>query len=457
MPRLRRELGKLESYAALVGMLVGAGIFSVTSRASNATGPSVILAYLLLAPIVLASAVPYIAFLGSSIGASSGGEYRHIARSFEQPWLSFVCGWLKLISYLGAGAYLAGAFADYVLEAFELEDALHATLRRLVAIAICGLFLVVHLKGVRNFGRVQVWMCALLGLSIVLLVIPGLFAIETDNYRPFFTGEAAGFFSALPLVFFAFAGFESLAQTAGEAQGSGRSLGQVFRRGILGTSLIFLSMSAVAFGVLPAATLAVSQAPMVDVARSYLPFGAEGIVRLGALMAIATSINATLFVPGRLALAMSEDGLLPSALGKIDESSGTPRVGLWLSFLLISALVLVNQVALAVTGAVAALIALYGIHALAYLLLPKLRPELARETDAVLSRRLGAPAALVSVLAMGAMLVTQIRLDIETMRSDGIGARFANENLTASELLLVWAILGAAVFLRRTRRRDRRA
>ena len=46
--RLRRDLGALESYAALIGILIGAGIFTVTSDAGALTGPSVILGYVVL-------------------------------------------------------------------------------------------------------------------------------------------------------------------------------------------------------------------------------------------------------------------------------------------------------------------------------------------------------------------------------------------------------------------------
>ena len=53
--RLRRDLGTLESYAALLGILIGAGIFTVTSYAWSLTGPSVILGYLLLLPVILAT------------------------------------------------------------------------------------------------------------------------------------------------------------------------------------------------------------------------------------------------------------------------------------------------------------------------------------------------------------------------------------------------------------------
>src|SRR5438874_79642 len=41
--RLRRDLGTVESYAALIGILIGAGIFKVTSDAWKLAGPSVIL------------------------------------------------------------------------------------------------------------------------------------------------------------------------------------------------------------------------------------------------------------------------------------------------------------------------------------------------------------------------------------------------------------------------------
>jgi L-asparagine transporter-like permease len=54
---LRRDLGTLESYAALLGILIGAGIFKVTGEAWLLTGPSVILGYLVIAPVILATSV----------------------------------------------------------------------------------------------------------------------------------------------------------------------------------------------------------------------------------------------------------------------------------------------------------------------------------------------------------------------------------------------------------------
>ena len=71
---LRRDLGTVESYAALIGILIGAGIFKVTSDAWALTGPSVILGYFVLAPAILATSVAYSVFISTPLGREPGGD-----------------------------------------------------------------------------------------------------------------------------------------------------------------------------------------------------------------------------------------------------------------------------------------------------------------------------------------------------------------------------------------------
>src|SRR5437667_8584999 len=115
---LRRDLGTVESYAALLGILIGAGIFKVTTDAWALTGPSVILGYFVLAPAVLATSVAYSVFISTPLGREPGGEYTHISRTFGGYGLAFMGVWLTIISYIGALAYLSRAFADYVVQLF---------------------------------------------------------------------------------------------------------------------------------------------------------------------------------------------------------------------------------------------------------------------------------------------------------------------------------------------------
>src|SRR5256886_15432908 len=248
--RLRRDLGTVESYAALIGILIGAGIFKVTSQAWSLTGPSVILGYAVLMPAILATSIPYAAFISTSLGKEPGGEYLHMSRTFGGYAIAFIGAWLKIIAYIGAGAYLASALADYIIELTGRRFS-GSFVHQSLAIGSLFFFYLIHLVGVRWFGRIQVGMCVLLGLSIFVLVIPGLFAIHTANYSPFVTHGISGFALCLAPIFFSYAGFESLAQTSEETKDSTNRFTLVFLRGISASALVFILMSVVAFGVLP--------------------------------------------------------------------------------------------------------------------------------------------------------------------------------------------------------------
>ncbi len=443
---LERGLGSLASYALLVGILVGAGIFRVTSDASLATGPSVVLAHLVLAPVVLATSVAYLVFLSTSLGLEPGGEVLHVARTFGNERLTFLCAWLKVVSYLGAGAYLADALALNVLE-LGAPGAQHGALAaRLLALSLLGAFLAVHLAGVRWLGRVQVVLCLVLAVALAVLVVPGLFAIEPANYRPFFTGGARGFGVALPSLFFAYAGFEALGQAAGEVRDSRTRLPRVFVRGILVTSVIFVSMSAVAFGVLPADEVGASGVPMSRAADAYLPFGGALVVTLGAVAAIATSLNATMLVPARMLWHLAREGRVPRVFGVLHADRRTPVVATCASFAAAALLLLSGRMELALGIAVVALMTLYGVHSLALLALPRRAPALNAEVRVRIPRALQVACASASVLALSALVLLRFAEDARRVAAAPFAARVARLDLTSLELFGLWLALGLVLF-----------
>jgi amino acid transporter len=442
--RLRRDLGTLEAYAALIGILIGAGIFKVTTQSWALSGPSVLLGHLVLAVAVLATSIPYCVFLSTPLGLEPGGEYVHISRTFGGRGVAFVGAWLKCISYIGALAFLSATFADYLA---PLGPGLAGSARTGVALGALVLFYAIHVLGVRWFGRLQVGMLALLGLSIVVLVVPGLFAVRLDHYRPFFTHGLPGFVAALPPLFFAYAGFESLAQTAGEVKDSTRRLPRIFLLGIGGTTLVYLLMSVVSFGVLPGDRLQASAAPMTEVASAYLPAGAAAFVTVGALMAISTSLNATMLVPSRLAVVLAADGLVPAWIGAVSPRTGTPIVALTLTFAASALLLVGGQIALGLNIAVFALVGLYLIHSLTLLLLPARNPALFESVTVPIPRSVQTTAALLSIAAMGALFLVQVRDDLAALASRSVGERFASGSLTAVELSLVWGAVGALLYV----------
>ena len=443
--RLRRDLGTLESYAALIGILIGAGIFQVTSQAWALTGPSVILGYVVLTPAILATSIPYAAYLSTPLGREPGGEYLHISRTLNGFRLAYVGAWLKIISYIGAGAYLANAMAGYLIALSRNRiDAQRFQLP--LALAALVVFYLIHVIGIRWFGRFQVVMSALKCLALLVLIVPGLFVIQSSNYVPFFTHGPSGFGASLLPLFFAYAGFESIAQTAGEVKDSTHRLPKILLKGITVTALFYFFTSVVSFGALPGERLKESSAPMAEVASIYLPEGAIVFVTIGAIAAIMTALNGTIFVPSRLAIMFVEDGLAPRWLGFINRATATPIRGLTLTLLCCALLLVSGQLALALNVAVFALVVLYFIHSLVFLFLPRLNPSLASEIAINLPRRVQQVAAVVSVLSMGLMIWIQLRQDAIVLSTQTLNERIKGQSLTSIELILVWGLVGAGLY-----------
>lgn len=443
--RLRRDLGPIESYATVIGILIGAGIFRVTSDAWAMSGPSVILGYAVLIPAILATSIPYAAYLSTPLGREPGGEYLHISRTLGGYRIAYIGSWLKIISYVGAAAYLANALAGYILS--FADEGVRRSFQLPLGFASLVLFYVIHVIGVRWFGRMQVIMSALKCLALFVLIIPGLFYIRSENYSPFFTHGLTGFASSLLPLFFAYAGFESLAQTAGEVKDSTRRLPGILLKGITATALIYVFTSIVSFGVLPGSSLQGKEAPMAEVASVYLPKGAAIFVAFGAIMAIMTALNGTMLVPSRLAIMFAADKLAPRWLGNVNSKTGTPIIGLTLT-LVASALLLVSgQLSLALNVAVFSLVVLYFIHSLIFLLLPRLNPNLDSEIKLPLSKPMQRTAAIVSVISMGLMIVIQLVRDFEVLGTNSLQERVANHSLTSIELIVAWSIVGAGLYL----------
>ena len=185
---------------------------------------------------------------------------------------------------------------------------------------------------------------------------------------------------------------------------------------------------------------------MAEVASMYLPAGAAAFVTFGAVMAIMTALNGTLLVPSRLAILFVEDGLAPEWIGLINPRTATPVRGLVLTLLACVMLLVSGQFVLALTIAVFALIILYFLHSLVFLLLPRLRPALYRQIDLAMPRWLLTTSAVVSLIAMGSMLLVQTLQDIQTLRTQSLTQRIANRTLTSVELMFAWGAIGVGLY-----------
>jgi hypothetical protein len=109
-------------------------------------------------------------------------------------------------------------------------------------------------------------------------------------------------------------------------------------------------------------------------------------------------------------------------------------------------LVLSKQLSLALNIAVFALVLLYCLHSLAFLILPRSNPKLYAEIGINLPRWLMFGAAWLSVLSMGVLIAVQVMQDVHTLMTQSLRERIAQKALTSLELAILWSAFAAMLY-----------
>ncbi|MEI5907002.1 APC family permease [Bacillus spongiae] len=370
MNKLKRDLNPIHGYALMIGGMIGAGIFVVTGEAAGEAGPSVPFGYVVLFPILLASALSYLIFLSTPLGKSPGGAYIHISRTFNNYFVGFLFMWFQFIALLGVMAIMAISFGEY------LAALLGWTNVSLMATVLLLTFYVLNIVGVKWFGMVQLAMSGILFIAILVLVIPGLFHVNLDNYSPMLPNGMEGFISILPSLFFAYFGFEQIAQAGGEMKNPQKAMPRTMFIGSILTVVIYFLISFVAFGVLPYEQLAGSSSAMIDVAGVYLPAWGKWIVVIGIIMAFATTLNSLVMVVSRILFSFADDHVIPAGFAKVNKRFGTPHVAITVNTAIVLLLIWTQTLGYLLDVSLQGMFLMYIGHAVAMIALPFVRPQL---------------------------------------------------------------------------------
>lgn len=395
---LKRDLSKIENFATIVGMMIGSGIFVAIGEAGKDAGPSTVLAYLLLGPVTLLIVLPYIIYQSTPLGNVTGGAYMHISRTFKNHFLGFIVMWLTWVTYLGVLSVLSISVGRYLQAMIPSLDP------RIVATVCLAVFYLINITGVKQFGRIQSAMFCVLIVAVAVIVFPGLFAVKTAYFTPMMPNGLDGFLKALPILFFAYAGFDALSQTAGETKDARRSLPKIFIFGICTVIFIYAGISTIVFGTAPYETMMKSQAPLVDAARTYLPYGFGGVVvTIAALMAFLTTINACMMVPSRILYAFAQDRVAPRLLSRLNKRFQTPDLSLTINLVLAVILIWTKTIDYLIGISMQAMIILYVTECAAMAFLPYVNKHLWKTVPYRLNSSLVTFAGVVGITALAVL------------------------------------------------------
>ncbi len=138
--------------------------------------------------------------------------------------------------------------------------------------------------------------------------------------------------------------------------------------------------------------------------------------------------------------------MLPAWLGRIWGRTGTPVIGLTLTLAAAVLLLASGQMALALNIAVLALVALYLLHSVALLLLPRRNPALWRQVRSPIPRSWQVAAAVISAASMAGLMAVQAAQDLAVLGRTSLWERVSGLSLTSLELAVGWSLVGAGLY-----------
>jgi APA family basic amino acid/polyamine antiporter len=345
-PRLKRAIGLWMATALVVGNMVGSGIFTLPAVLSGEAGPASIVALVFTGIGAMLLALVF-ANLGRAY-PKTGGPYHYARRAFGD-FVGFQTAWAYWIAAWVGNAAIAVAFAGY-LGVFWGDVNTKKWLAALAAVAAVWLFTLVNIVGARETGWAQVVTTVLKFVPLAVIGIVGLFYIKSGNFTPF--APAKGGFdwhinAAATLALWAFIGLESATVPAEEVKDPERTIPRATILGTLATTILYVVALVAIVGVLSPAVLGGSSAPFADAANAmwagtFLGLAWGKWIALVAMAATLGALNGWILLTARVSLAAADDGLFPKPFARVHGERKTPVLGLIVSSVLVSALVLYN-------------------------------------------------------------------------------------------------------------------
>lgn len=349
---LKRVLGPGALIALGVGVIIGAGLFSVTGIiAGQHTGPSIVISFAIAAACCALAGLCYAEFASMLPVAGSAYTYSYFTMGELVAW---IIGWDLVLEYTVACVAVSISWSRYfcvMLEdlgcALPIEWTVCPSLGGVFNVPAAALVVVLSLilmRGTKGSSRFNDCMVVLKIAVILAFIFIGFKYVRSENLTPFIPentgvfGEYgwSGILRGAAIAFFAYIGFDAVSTAAQEAKNPRRNMPIGILGSLIVCSILYMTFSFIMTGVVHYTEYnGVNSIAPAAIAVDYMGTVVNGVVHpeylwlkpgiiIAILLGFASVVLVMLLGQSRVFFSMSRDGLLPPLFSHLHKRYHTP-------------------------------------------------------------------------------------------------------------------------------------
>jgi len=309
-----------------LGSAVGTGLFMGSASSIQATGSSVIFAY------IVAGAMVYLVMraLGEMIVYKPHKSFGHHASGYLGTMVGFATGWMYVLEMLVVCIADVSAFAIYMKFWFP-----HVA-PWIWVLAIIFFIAALNLCAVKVFGEMEFWLSSIKITAIVAMIIGG-FAIILFGFGDktggatgisnlwinggWFPNGLIGFISCFTIVIYAFGGIEVIGVSASEAQNPETVIPRAINSVPIRILLFYVLTMIVLLSIFPWNAINpnrdIQGSPFTLIFDNLGLTYAAHLLNLVIVSAVISAVNSDIFGAGRMLFSLSKQGHAPKVFSRI--------------------------------------------------------------------------------------------------------------------------------------------
>lgn len=364
---MRRVLGLFHLVLYSLGMIVGAGIYSVIGKAAGIAGGSLWISFLIAAISAFLTALSYAELV--SMFPRAGAEYIYIKSIFpKSSFLPLFCGTLMVFSGVCTAATVALAFSGYLQQIVPIP--LWGT-----SVLILLFFGLVNIWGLREASWINILFTSVEILGLLLFVAIGL---SFGDFGAHLSWKVEGeTFSGAALIIFAYFGFESIVNFAEETSAPERKIPQAIFWSLMISAVLYSLVSIAALSIASPLDLSQSEGPLSYVLKGRFPQAAMIIAAI-AVFSTANTVLISILSTSRIIFSMSREADLPFVLSRLTKKKETPWVATLVVLIMANFFLPVGGIEIVASASALATMVVFLIINLSLIHLRYVHPEMPR-------------------------------------------------------------------------------